>query len=251
MTFFTDLSPCSYFDMASLPPLIAVGWLEAGHEYTVGDPGEQVFMRLKEFQRSSWQPVIFMGGHVCDLCRYNGFYSHTNLFIPGPDATYVAPEGIVHYVGAHGYLPPSEFCHAVIQAPGVDTPEYFEALQALGWPLSVAAPIQLAPGWRRRGGIQSILVARGNAILAAITAYRVLHGSLPLQITDAITLVNDDGLWRYTVEGDHLILEAHCQEEKVFVSRSPASGAWIMTSGPGDIPEFWRRQAGGRSRKVE
>ena len=151
MTFFADLSPCTYFDGVGLPPLIAVGWLESGHTYAVGDPGKQIFTRLQEFQRSEWQPVSFRGGHSCTLCRYGGSGSHKNLFIPGPHVTYVAPEGIVHYINAHGYLPPAEFCQAVVRSPGSDTAEYFAALRALGWSSDLAGAVDsvVSKGWHR------------------------------------------------------------------------------------------------------
>jgi len=138
MAFFPDLAPCHYFGW-HLPPLVAVGWLDSKHDYQRGDPGPQVHERLQHFQQGAWQPVMFCGGHRCELCRSGG-YSTKNLFIPGGDVVYVAPEGIVHYVGHHDYLPPAEFCEALLRSPEVDSPDYFAALQTLGWSPSIAAP---------------------------------------------------------------------------------------------------------------
>jgi hypothetical protein len=78
------------------PGLRAIGWLQRDHEYPVGDPGPQAYERLKEYREGSWRPGVFLGGHTCDLCTYDGFYSHKNIVVPGRDVTYVAPEGIVH-----------------------------------------------------------------------------------------------------------------------------------------------------------
>ena len=134
MAFFKDLSVCDYFDAAAeLPTLLAAGWLERGHSYAEGDPGSAVRRRLREFRRGRWQPVLFLGEHECDLCSEDGAYSYTNIFIPGPGVTYVAPEGIEHYVARHKYHPPREFCDALLAAPPVDSREYFESLKALGW----------------------------------------------------------------------------------------------------------------------
>ena len=105
MTYFADLSPCTYFS-GKHPVLLAVGWLQHDREYPLGDPGQELYERLKKYQKGSWQPGIFRGGHRCDFCRYDGFYSHSNIVVPGRGVTYVAPEGILHYVGCHRYLPP-------------------------------------------------------------------------------------------------------------------------------------------------
>jgi hypothetical protein len=230
MAFFADLTPCSYFH-SDLPPLIAVGWLEAGHEYAVGDPGGQVFTRLKEFQQGSWQPSMLLGKHRCDLCRYEGFESHKNFFIPGPGVTYVAPEGIVHYIGCHGYLSPAEFCQAVVGSPGVDTPDYFASLRALGWSPERAKPDERDPKWRRRYGIESVLRARGAAIVEAIEVYRQMNGDLPRRIADAMDLVNDDGIWECTVEGASFVLKADWVDE----GDEEGWGATIQWGHPGDL----------------
>jgi hypothetical protein len=52
--------------------------------------------------------------------------------VPGSGVTYVAPEGIIHYVERHDYRPPDEFCAALLASPAVDSPEYFAALKATG-----------------------------------------------------------------------------------------------------------------------
>jgi hypothetical protein len=145
MAFYPDLSPCEYFDLEFAGPLLAVGWLAADQPFPVGDPGRDVYDRLKRFQQGRWQPFMFLGGHICELCRYDGFPSNANLFIPGPSVTYAAPEAIVHYIACHGYLPPAGFCRAVLDAPEPDSPAYFDRLQANGWPHEFARPSDPLP----------------------------------------------------------------------------------------------------------
>jgi hypothetical protein len=43
--------------------------------------------------------------------------SFRNVFVPGIDCLYVAPEILSHYVQFHGYAPPEEFQHAVLACP--------------------------------------------------------------------------------------------------------------------------------------
>jgi hypothetical protein len=54
------------------------------------------------------------------------------LFIPGNGRIYVCPELIVHYMNAHGYAPPAEFCDAVLACPPMRSQQYFKELLANG-----------------------------------------------------------------------------------------------------------------------
>ena len=136
MAYFDDLTTCDYFHDDKLPPLLAVGWLEQGHEYSAGEVPRGLLPRLVNFLRSRkcpW-PGIFLGGHVCSLCGDRKSYSHRNLFIPGAGVVYAAPEGIIHYIAAHIYRPPVDFINATLAAPDAESPEYVAALRACGWP---------------------------------------------------------------------------------------------------------------------
>lgn len=143
MAFFEDGSICTYFLSNWMPPLLAVGWLELGHEHAVGDVDKEVLARLREFQYGAWtgwQPVLLLGTHGCDFCADRGTPMIKNLFIPGKGVTYVAPEGIVHYVGDHRYLPPPDFCSALRASPPVNSLEYFSRLHECGWPRETGIP---------------------------------------------------------------------------------------------------------------
>lgn len=148
MAHFRDLAPCTYFGPTRIP-LLAVGWLEAGHEVPPGPiPPEDVLTKLAEMLevRSSYG---FLGWHDCDLCRLGvgprllrfmlGSMSSSvevemgirNLFVPAKDVAYVAPSLIFHSVDSHGYGPPLEFIEAVRACPEPKSAEYAAAVQAI------------------------------------------------------------------------------------------------------------------------
>ena len=139
---------------------------------------------------------------------YDGFYSHLNIVVPGRGVTYVAPEAIEHYVGCHRYLPPVEFCEAVLSSPPAGSQEYFSCLHSIGWSPKVARPRVIDPKWRRRFQVEAILTARGEGIAAAIEAYRETHGALPAEIEAAVSIVSDEA-WDYRVEEDSFALTAY------------------------------------------
>jgi hypothetical protein len=129
MAWFADLSPCSYFGQEHADYLRAIGCLERGHDFTSGTVNVTVYRRLVELLQTPWQPGYFMGVHGCQLCRYEpGHHGNKNLFVPGVGVVYVCPELVVHYMNAHGYAPPHEFCQAVLSCPEMSTRHYFKAL---------------------------------------------------------------------------------------------------------------------------
>ena len=133
MTWFADLSPCTYFAEGWAPSLRSIGWLERGQPFATGSVDPQVFARLVEFIKEPWQPITYMGVHSCDLCLYDdSVCGLRNLFIPAQGLIYVCPELIVHYMNAHWYQPPEEFCRAVLASPPMRSMEYLKALLANG-----------------------------------------------------------------------------------------------------------------------
>lgn len=135
MAWFDDLSPCDYFGDA--PGLLAVGWLEAGYAYARGPVSRRCRERLEELLAAAWQGSISLGVYRCQLCPplrdgepFIGGYR--NLFVPGDGVVYAAPELVRHYINDHAYAPPRVFQQAVIDCPGMGSPEYFRALLANG-----------------------------------------------------------------------------------------------------------------------
>lgn len=132
MAWFEDLSPCDYFGESAAAMLAAVGWRERGRPFATGIVDPCVFVKLRELCTDPWQPSISPGVHECDLCLYQGEAGTRCLFIPGNGRIYVCPELIVHYMNAHGYAPPAEFCDAVLACRPMRSQQYFKELLANG-----------------------------------------------------------------------------------------------------------------------
>ncbi len=138
MTYYPDLSPCDYFDLTSTDPtrLLAVGWLEVGHDVPQGIAPPDARRRLASLVRNIWSPMIYMGGHSCSLCLGVSVRhaiddvpsSYANMFVPAEDCVFASPELILHYVEAHGYAPPDQFWTAIERCPPMWSDRYFAAL---------------------------------------------------------------------------------------------------------------------------
>ena len=129
MAWFADLSPCTYFGQEHAGFLRAVGWLERDHSFTTASVDVSVYRRLMDLFQSPWQPFMFLGIHGCQLCHYEpGCNGTKNLFLGGDGVVYVCPELITHYMNAHHYAPPQEFCQAVMNCPEMSSAQYFKAL---------------------------------------------------------------------------------------------------------------------------
>jgi hypothetical protein len=150
MAYFADLSPCTYFGEVPAAKLVAVGWLEPGFSYSMGDVDEPFFKQLVKLLHDPWEPCAFAGFHTCGLCRFVNApcrfdYDNSslqlgtrNLFVPAQNCFFVAPSLVVHYISAHGYAPPESFRHAVMQCPEMRSMAYLRALAKLG--LSSCSP---------------------------------------------------------------------------------------------------------------
>ena len=133
--YFPDLTSYEYGGTERQTNVLNVGWLSAAHPVSSGAPDERLIAAL---QRLAAFPVnLYRGSHLCEFCPH----PPTKLSpggIPMPDplpgttgngeiritatngTTYVAPVLILHYVVAHGYLPPQEFVDAAIHAMALD-----------------------------------------------------------------------------------------------------------------------------------
>ena len=149
MTYFADLAPCTYFDFGGeqsqkpdrIPPIFwaerlrAVGWLDDKHNFPRGAVQTEVQARLALFIQDPWEPCHFMGWHTCELCPTADGETRPrsirNIFVPATGFLYVAPELILHYIERHQYLPPDEFCHAVLACPLRRSRAYLSAVKSL------------------------------------------------------------------------------------------------------------------------
>jgi hypothetical protein len=128
MAWFVDLSPLDGDDRFR-----AVGWLERGKPFPTGPVDPTVFKALIELVKDPWQPAISMGFHFCDLCQFEGqAFGNRNLCIPATGFLFLCPELIVHYMNAHWYRPPDEFCAAALACPPMRSMAYLKALLANG-----------------------------------------------------------------------------------------------------------------------
>jgi len=127
-----DLEPWSLFADNFSEAMRAVGWIERDHDFPIGTVDIEVFQRLTELLLDPWQPFVSMGCHECQLCLYRGPSGNRNLFVPSQGIVFVCPELITHYMNAHGYRPPSEFCRAVMNCPPMRSLAYFRELLANG-----------------------------------------------------------------------------------------------------------------------
>ncbi len=237
MTHFEDLSPCDYFGEEYTATFRAVGWLDECHPYTNGDPGPEVFAKMAKLATDGWQLVKFMGWHSCTLCRYDHTRSVRNLFVPAGKVFYVAPEAILHYVAAHGYGPPHEFCQAVLECPPVGSDGYIEAIRETEWATVVhrqlvedEEELTLDDILRIHHGAQLSSVAFSAAKLARdeIEAFRHLNGRYPASIQEAQSVLARFGDLRYQLSDEGYVLELGGTAEEPLVDRY-ASGSKFWT----------------------
>jgi hypothetical protein len=132
MTVFADLEPCTYFGDDAARVLRSVGWIgEQG--FPSGRIDVSVYRRLVDLFADAFQPVIAAGMHACSVCQFEPEASGgRNLFVPTTDVVYVCPELVLHYINAHHYAPPREFCAAVMTCPHTRSMDYKKRLLAAG-----------------------------------------------------------------------------------------------------------------------
>lgn len=149
-----DLSLCTYGRGAKSPeswnvPLLAIGWVEDGWDYSLGNASELLIERVRRFRdetgvQYSW--YTYRGIYGCTLCdsgpqKSNIEGSQINLLVPGEGCVYMAPGAIVHYMETHLYLPPKEFIDAILSCPFPTTQGYEHALISANggeWPEYIA-----------------------------------------------------------------------------------------------------------------
>jgi hypothetical protein len=138
VTYFPDLTPYSYLrdnhrQRQDQPwpdlPLLNIGWLDAVHPFPTGECPDGLIPALTRLSRVRVQQT--RGYHFCELCLKvlpENAHDRVTLTeqvargsaefrVPGRGVVYAVPELITHYVQAHSYLPPTEFCLAALAAP--------------------------------------------------------------------------------------------------------------------------------------
>jgi hypothetical protein len=138
MTWFADLSPYTYWDLADPDhrrqepwpglPVRNVGWLAAGHPFPVGPVDADLVAALTRLARRSVHQT--RGRHFCEFCLAELERDHqreataldpvpygsAEFRVLGAGVSYALPTLAVHYVAAHGYQPPAEVRAAALAA---------------------------------------------------------------------------------------------------------------------------------------
>lgn len=147
MTWYSDLSPCDYFGTSEPHRLLAVGWLTEDKSFPQGQVAPEVLSKIERLAESALHIFVYRGFHICELCgplanenlvdadrRRVQSSSHLNIFVPCADKIFVAPQCLPHYIAAHGYCPPEEFCKAVLRCPEPGDTALAESLRSTGVP---------------------------------------------------------------------------------------------------------------------
>lgn len=127
MTYYPDLSTYARIGSGNRKAL-AVGWLEADHDYARGDVPPDLIAALEHLYTHGWEPFCAAGWHDCSLCGRQltdgplmrdiagrpQMLGAKNLFVPAGDTVYVAPSLIIHYVEHHSYRPPDELVRPLL-----------------------------------------------------------------------------------------------------------------------------------------
>jgi hypothetical protein len=203
MAWYQDLQPCNYFRGQYASFLRAVGWLDNSESFPRGVCEAGVVQRLVELREKLWEPTLlhFRGWHTCNLCTGgdSDATSCYNMFVPADGVIYVCPEGILHYVLRHKYLPPREFAKAVVECPPPQSKEYFQAIAASG-----GCELLELDSWYVRGVAPELLKPAPPPILTQEAVRRIQEGMTVKEVEAILgpgNLVRKEESARFTGNG--------------------------------------------------
>jgi hypothetical protein len=110
------------------PTILAVGWISRATPFPTGPTPASAFEKLADLCKNPWAPAVTAGYHFCEVCQYDGAKLKDEVYVPGDGCIYVAPTGILHYIAAHWYAPPTVFIQAVLDCPPMRSMDYKRAL---------------------------------------------------------------------------------------------------------------------------
>ncbi|MFE4055978.1 hypothetical protein ACFXP3_06655 [Streptomyces sp. NPDC059096] len=132
MSYYPDLTPCTYDDMQE-EEMLNVGWLAPQHGFRRGIVDERVVDALRVL--SATYDNQMRGVHHCEFCDSDRpvvlggpamdtevWLGSAEIRVRGADGTlYTAPNLVIHYITEHRYCPPEEFCRAAVRTVGIET----------------------------------------------------------------------------------------------------------------------------------
>ncbi|MHB1766834.1 MAG: DUF7919 family protein [Phycisphaerae bacterium] len=126
MAHYLDLTPYAYLSGGAVA--LNIGWLSAGQPYTKGQVPSAAIESLRELVVT--KPFNQTRGfHPCELCEaaiasggITACWGGTSRKLGSAEirvvsqagVTYAAPDLVIHYIEAHGYMPPDEFMQALL-----------------------------------------------------------------------------------------------------------------------------------------
>lgn len=159
MAYYKDLSVCKYFDgsgdyrygFEKNKRLIAVGWIDYKDledvekkgikatmcDFSTGDVPKDFLDKLKKIAASKKEFMYYLGWHDCSVCPENSYRTpedqmlYGEIFIPYQGRIYAAPNGIIHYIEKHHYLPPRIFIDAVMACREVVDKKYMDEIKKI------------------------------------------------------------------------------------------------------------------------
>ena len=124
MTYFTDLSRCTYFGDDIADSLVSVGWLSGTNEFARGNTPAEAYSKLTELFLDPWQPKVTCGTQHCELCQFDLPSGNVTLFVPDGSRIFVCPELMMHDMANHDYQSPLVCLDAVLNCPPTRSMEY-------------------------------------------------------------------------------------------------------------------------------
>jgi len=117
-----DLGEYRYNGRFPLRGVRAVGWLSSGQPFRTGVSAPQFLDKLEWL--SAMRPINQMRGfHRCEFCAEPEItvvvegaertLGSAEIWVPGVDHLFAAPDLLFHYVRDHAYDPPESFLDAV------------------------------------------------------------------------------------------------------------------------------------------
>lgn len=137
MSYYADLTPYNYRNHSKVE--LNVGWLEKDHEFNIGEVPVGFIEKLRKYGEQKFTINNTRGFQLCHLCdeqivgeAIKCATSSCEVRIVGTHGdVYACPKMIIHYVEAHGYLPPQQFVDAVINGPEPGSEEYTNIIKSL------------------------------------------------------------------------------------------------------------------------